>query len=58
MLVETVAALLRTGDPTATSLVVVLAPAWPGEAVSSLDTWSCSLASCSFCQLRTARISG
>jgi len=29
-----------------------------GEAASSLVTWSCSLASCSFCQLRTFRMSG
>ena len=60
VLVETVAAaLLRTGEPTATSLVGVLAcGCWAGEAVSSLDTWSRSLASCSFCQLRTARMSG
>jgi len=29
-----------------------------GEEASSLVTWSCSLASCSFCQLRTFRMSG
>ena len=56
MVVETVAALLRTGEPTATSLVLVFTSA--GEAASSLETWSCSLASCSFCQVRTDRMSG
>ena len=58
--VDTVAALLSIGDPTATSLVVVveLALTSAGEAARSLETWSCSLASWSFCQLRTASMSG
>jgi len=63
VLVETVVALLSTGDPTATSLVAVVEVVVggltsAGEAASSLETWSCSLASCSFCQLRTDRMSG